>query len=232
MQLSFVLIDNWISLTPKEANTKFMQLDKKLNSLQSYSIKVTQRTFQNYTTQKSAFQYVGFVHKNDKNFRTLLMGIYTIQNNKYKLNIDTTNKIILISDPTQEQPEMTMFSAQNEKMLEACKTIKSKNENKKEYISLTYSEKTKFKTTDLIFTEDGLPVSIKLFLNYAVAQKKDAKTEKPRIEMEYTEHNLKTKFSEAEFSEKKYIQVLNSKIVPTAAYQTYIIKDLRIQSKK
>jgi hypothetical protein len=237
--LLFVLLNfsfsksEWITLSPKQANEKFMQMNSKLDEVNSFIVGVTHRTFQNYETTKWAFQYDGYVKKQGKNYRSLLMGLQTIQNEKYKIVMDTVKQIILVSSPT-EQIDLGNYAAQNEKMLEACKEIKTKTEPERTLFQFAFNEKMPYSKSELAFNKDMLPHYIKIYLNRQVKVKVDGveKMEKPRVEINYTNYNKNAKITSGEFSEKKYFTEVNSKLQLTEMYKSYMIKDLRVKTSK
>jgi hypothetical protein len=232
LSLSFTKSE-WKVLSAKEANTKFAELNSKINELSSFTVSVSHRTFENYETTKWAFQYDGYVKKQGNNYHSLLMGLHTIQNEKYKLVMDTSKHIILVSLPS-EQVDLGNYTAQNEKLMSACKEIKMKTEPEKTIFHFVFNEMMMYSKSELSFNKELLPLSIKIYLNKQVKVKKDGveKLDKPRVEVNYTNYIKNVKFSANEFSEKKYFREVNSSFIPAEAYKDYTIKDLRLKTSK
>lgn len=220
-------------LTPKEANARFSDLNRKLGEQTAFSVNVIHRTFQNYQTTQWAFQYDGYIHKLGKSYHSLLMGIHTIQNEKYRIVLDTTKHIMLVSSPSEEI-DLGNYAAQNEKMLQACKEIKTKTDTDKTLFHFTFGSKSPYSKSELAFNKEHMPLYIKIFLNKEVKVKKDGveKLEKPRIEVNYTNYTKNQKIGAAYFSEKKYFTESSSGLQLTEAFKDYTIKDLRVKTSK
>lgn len=224
---------DWVSITPKEANDAFIEINNEINSIPSFSVNVIQRTFQSHTTTKWAFQYEGFVRKEGNNYHTLLMDLHTIQNNKYKIIVDTVKKIILVSNP-DKQVDFGSISPQTEKALESAMKVRHKTDHEKYHMEFTYPDSYPYHKIDMIYNKSKFPVSFNLFLNKSITSKSGSTevTDKPRIEINYNDFKKEQKFAKTEFSEKKYFTEVNNKITLSQRYKTYKLKDLRVQTQK
>ena len=83
-------------INEKEAAAIFKKIADWFKDTDKFTVNTEFKTFKSHETITPYETLTGFVKKQGRLFHSYLMGIHTIQNEKYQLMIDTTNKIISV----------------------------------------------------------------------------------------------------------------------------------------
>ena len=88
---------NWTNATKEEVAKEFEVINSWCRNTPAYSMIVTHTSYEDHTTTIPYETMSGYFKKENNNYHSYLLGIHTIQNAKYRVVVDTSNKIILIA---------------------------------------------------------------------------------------------------------------------------------------
>jgi hypothetical protein len=202
----------------REVNTAYAKAS-------SMSMQIQYKLYTNYISVTPYESSAGEFVKQNNNYYSSLLGITTIQNNKYKLSISDNEKTIIVSDPhaSEKSPSVPQIDS----MLAKCSSSELKTEANGYKNCILHFEKNPFSEFDRIEIEintDHFVSKLVMFYREAVTLDEtnpSLKKEKPRLEISYSSITAHPVFAEDQFSEKKYISADGKKIALTPSFATY-----------
>lgn len=230
----FIIQENkWEEISISDMTNNIKKIEDFYKNTSSYSLKITHKTFKSHTETKVEDFSNGFFIKDAKNnYHSYSLGIHTIQNAKYKLTIDSTNKSILVSDPDKAFTKEVKVSELKD-FLKICTAIKKYNGEKNDYYKFEFGKTGTYKAYEIIVNENWQITKIKIYFNTEVlsdpSNEKSAKT-KPRGEILFTDY--KTGIIpdyKKYFDESQYITVKNNEFNPTEKFKGFTVYDLRVK---
>lgn len=170
-------------------------------------------------TKKGSFK------KSGKNILSSLIGITTIQNERYMWMIDNENKVIVVSKP-KISFDMTMISS-IDSMLKVCSSVDFKELSKKEHsYQLNFNKNSdNYKSISVIYNADTYflnNITISFREPVLTDVNNEASVKKiPKLKIQYSNINTKPNLSSISFSEQKYFEVKDQKIFGKGQYKEY-----------
>lgn len=208
----------------------FEKMNNWFKNTPAYSMKVTHASYENYTTTVPADRAVGYFKKDKNNYHSFLIGIHTIQNNDYKIVIDTAQKIMLVASP--DQLVWNSYTTDNYiYLLQECSAIKVTTIGTDKKYRLEYKEGP-LACYEIVVDADGLLKEVVSF--YAKAIKKDENDKnspkvKPRIVITFSGYEKKPVFNyKKDFDESCYFIKKGSKVIPVERYKKFKFSDQRL----
>lgn len=189
------------------------------------SMDITYQYFSSYTSNTPSQTSYGTIKRNGKCFYNKILNTESLLNEDYYINIDHTNKIILLNNPVNTLPNnglpikldgyFNLYSSikKDETDKENIKYIFGMASGNIEEVNISFSRKTFLVKKIVVFYRHGL-----LYTN---------EKEKPRIEITY--RNVKTDpfFPAGFFSEKRYLSFDGNIRSPGAAFKGYRFYDYK-----
>lgn len=196
-----------------------------------YSLAVTHASYEDYTTKTAVEKSSGYFKKEKNNYHSFLIGIHTIQNSQYKIVIDTTQKIIMVSNPDQ----LTWLAYTQEDyqaMLKNATATRMNKTGRYTFYRVELPEYNPVGAYEFLVDEKGLMREISWYYNREVKKDEndDASRVKPRMGISFSDYKEDISFNYADtFSEALYFEKKNNKLVLTEKYAAFKLLDQRIQ---
>ncbi len=234
-QIGFSQNNGWKTIS-KDEMKKQMLITKNWNqSTSSYSVDITHISYEDYTSVLPYEKIKGYLHKSKNCYNSSVIGIQTIQNEKYKIYIDTSSQYIAITN-AEIDLEAPLYETYSEAMLDQCKLIKMQEINGTKKLRLEFLSNSSISACELGINKDGSYNKIIIFYADAIKQDEsdsDEKAKKPRVEIQFSNYILNPSYSSTEFSEQEYF-TLGKTNLPTATpkFKSFKIQDQRIKPTK
>lgn len=231
---SFVLPgQDWETITVEDMTKEIKSIEDFYKGTSAYSIKVTHKTFKNYTTSVMEDQSNGYFIKDAKNnYHSFAMNIRTVQNGKIKITIDSLNQNILISEPDKSFTKEVKVSELKD-LLKVCSKIKKMDSEETDKYRFEFEKSSTYSAYEIWTNSDHRIKKLVLFFSIELPSdpddEKSAKT-KPRAEIDFS--NYKTGITpvyKTWFDETKYVILKNGIYEPTEKYKKYIVYNLKVE---
>ncbi len=222
----------WQIIDVKIAAKELKDLQASYAKITNYSIRINYRTFDTKNGDDIHDKSNGYMIKSGTNTKSRLLGIYSVQNDKCRITIDSAKKTIQVSNPfTFKDPGFSLRDYF--KILSFCKTVKKITENN----VIGYRFETKNKAgliAQEIFIENGITKEVNAYYanEHFYRENNDLKKEVvyPRLNVVFSDFNPKIKLAPSEFSIDNIIDFSNSKKLKlTLNYKGYKLIDGRIK---
>lgn len=189
----------------------------------NYSATVTHALYSNYNAQTADESYSGFYRHNKLKEHSILMGIETIQNEQFKVVIDTNSKLVMVYNtiPMANNPGIEIISA-----LKLCRSIHVNDKGAESRIELDFQDNQYPLSKMVIAIVDHRLTVLEMWHNEAITDE-NGEIIKPRTKVSYTDYQENKKFSAKEFAIGHIVELKNSAITPKAEFSLYRIMDLR-----
>jgi hypothetical protein len=176
----------------------------------------------------------GYYYKQKNNYHSLLMGVETMQNEKYHITVDTSENIIVVANPVK-----TFFNAaatiDMESALAFCSSIRITEGAKEDIYRLGFnSERFEYSSIDISVDKyDHYIRKVTLYWKEGVSlndeeEEKGIKN-KPRVEIDYVPEKRKSASLSKEFSETPYFSMQQGKLIPASKFKGFKIMDQRVR---
>jgi hypothetical protein len=221
--------ESWekIEITDFEVNTK--QVAEFYNGLTKFSVNITHASYKGHSTLVAHEKMSGYFKRDGKNYKSSMMGILTIQNEKAKIVIDTMGKTILVAHPDSFEPSdvITLEYIQGKKNL---KSTTKKTEDKAVRYKLEYTS-GKYSACEILFSNEGaINEIVFLFRESFRVNPIDENSEmaSPKAIISYKDLKKNPVFDKAEFDISNYINLpVKGEPVGVKNYKEYKIVDTR-----
>jgi hypothetical protein len=222
----------WKVITKEKAKSFIVSMRAWIDKHPDYSVNLNYYSYKNYTDQTPFDKSIGYLKRSGENVNSFAIGIKNIQNETYRLAVDTARKIILVAYPRKGNKSVgDIDTAQLMNKVEKFSSFSTAEES-----GLRVEFKTKVNIGSIeIFT--GKNGEIKKMIWYYASRVTNAdETDKasndvslPKVEVIYSNYNLNISFDyKKEFDEKQFFTLKDKIFVPTQKYKDYQIKDTRI----
>lgn len=219
------------SFSKEEMGGVFEKTNSWFRLTSSYQLDVTHASYENYTTPVPFEKSTGYFKKEGSNYHSMLLGIHTIQNSKYKIVIDTAERIIAVANPdqltwlsyTQEDYKVLLKNATDTRMSKTGRYC---------FYRVELPESNPIGAYEFLVDEKGLAREINWYYNREVKKDPDDNTSvvKPRMSISFSGYKESPSFNYQEtFSETPYFEKNNNKLVLTKKYGTFKLLDQRIK---
>lgn len=197
-----------------------------------YSMKVKHASFDDYSTTIPSDISTGYFIKSKHNYHSFLLGIHTIQNDRFKIVIDSSGKDLFISYPNTSV--WTEYDSATWSMnLDECNFLKFKESQIGKTFRMEFSEEDELSAYEFTLAKDGRLLQSICFYQEIQTENEDGQTihRKPKLTITYSEFKFsvsaETKF---EFDENKYITKSGDNFIPSLKYKEYHLIDQRVRT--
>jgi hypothetical protein len=221
----------WTDISQKEFDAAMKSSGDFYKDKEHYSVKVVHTSYRGHESVTPYEQINGYYRYDHGLYHSFLTGVHTIQNNKYRIVIDTVANSILVGDPiakrADEISEINYFNSMKDvKRFLSCAVGTGVR------YRLEYNQKPLYEAYETEFSTNGMMIEMTIFYRkeYAI-NPNDANSPKakPKLKITWTEFSEKTVFAADEFSTQKYFTESNGKLTPTPKYKGYRITDVRVK---
>lgn len=203
----------------------------------NYSFDIKYSSYKNHNGSELTEITSGYYKRSGKNYVSDAVGIKTIQNDRLRMIIDTSEKTIAISDPGTLSPSIQSSEELN-KLLENVKSLRKRVVNKNLTYRIDFRKNEIYEAYEFSVSEKGRLE--KLVYYYSEQTEKDyddnnrpVETKiKPRLDILFFNYLVSSKTNESEFNDNSIVLAANSRVSLINKYKNYTLKDYRVQGKK
>jgi hypothetical protein len=217
------------------AKDDFAKINQAYVTNSKMTMKTSYELFQNKETKNVFQKEIGEIKRDGNLQYTKLGDIETIRSKEYNVIVDHEDKNIsvlgLSADPNSLDEKTYMIDL--EKALKSCAKVEfnKENNNQNSYdLELPASEYSEIK---IIFNSKTFLLE-KMVLYYSELQnledKQDGLKERPRLEITYSDIDLRPRFSGSEFTYNKFIEKNGGKLNCKSPFKDYILYDNSIDN--
>ena len=228
---AFVSKAQTVNIEKDEMINVFERINSWFVNTPSYSVTVTHASYEDYTTKNPFERSTGSFKKQDKNYHSFLMGMHTIQNNKYKVVVDTSSRKILVADP--DQLAMMTYSTDDYKgLLKECKQIKKTKTGRYTFYRMELPAGSAIGAYEFLVDEDGLAREVIWYYNREINKDEDDSHSKvkPRLSISFSDYRKNPVFSDDVFSEEEYFKINDNKLMVTTKFHGFNLSDQRLKN--
>lgn len=205
----------------------------------NYSFDLKYTSYKSHTSNEIVESSNGYYKRFGSKYKTEAVGMKTIQNEKVKIIVDTTDKIIALTNPGTLSPNI-QNTEDLVKLLENVKALMKKSFNKSTLYRIDFRKNELYEAYEFVVNEKGFLE--KLIYYYSEQIEKDYGNGgdelpmefkvKPRLEVVFFNYIIPAKITETEFTDKSIVLADNRKVTLLEKYKTFQIKDYRFKGKK
>ncbi len=208
----------------------FKQINSWFLNTPTYTLMVTHTSFEDYKTIVPADKSVGYFKKDRNNYHSFLLGIHTIQNKKYKVVVDSSQKIIIIANPDQLIWNNYTLN-EYDTILKMCSTIKVIEKNSDKLYRIEFDQENPLSGYEFFVSTEGILKEMVWYSNQEIKKKPadaSSETSKPRVHTVFSNYNTAPQLKyQSEFDETVYFINRNNKPIVTDRYKSYRLLDQR-----
>jgi hypothetical protein len=235
--ISFCVIFIAASASDKRINTKeASEIIKKVTDYfkdtEKFTVNLEFKSFNGHDSNAPYEVKSGVLKKQGHNFNSFVMGIRTIQNDKYQLLVDTTRRFISIRDA-----EMNMWETINSipigKSLEATQEIYLGRAELFNCLKLIPVKSSSLNYYEVQYDESYRIRNVIMKLTKQVAAE-DGKTQKyiyPKVNIKFYGYTNGTGISNDDFNLNKYVTFNGNDVSLNERYKNFKFYDLRVNDK-
>jgi hypothetical protein len=223
---------NWKTMDIKTISKELKDLQVSYSKLTTYAVTINYITYDTKSNNTIHDRSNGYMIKSGIYSKSRLLGIYSVQNEKFRVTIDSSKKVIHISNAYEaKDPGFSINDYM--KILNLCKTVKkTSGEN-----MIGYRFETKNKEgliAQELFIENGITKEVNVFYanEHFLRENNSIKKEivYPRLQVLFSNYDQNIKVSKSDFTTEKIITTGSDKklsLVP--AYKGYKLIDGRVK---
>jgi hypothetical protein len=201
------------------------------DSKKHYAVRITHTSYRGHDVVTPYETREGYYRFDNGSYHSLLLGVHTIQNKKYRIVIDTVAKTMLVGDPVAKRADEISEINYANSMKDVKRFLSCAVAAGVRY-RLEYNEKPMYEAYETKFNTSGMMTEMTVFYRkqYAI-NPNDANSPKakPKLKITWSDLNEKVVFATDEFSSEKYFTEVNKKLTPTSKYKGYRITDVRVK---
>jgi hypothetical protein len=221
----------WTTIDKKEMSEVLSRISEWYKNTSSYSLTVTHTSYENYTTTIPFEKRTGYFKKDKNNYHSNMLGFNTIQNENYKIVVDTSNNAILVSNPDKSIGNAYTLN-DYERILNLCSEIKkSVGLNNETHFRLELKQGHNISYYEYIVDAEGFLKQMVWYYDKEVWKNVDDKNSekgKPRLSVAFSGYTKNSTHAKNEFDASKFIIKKENKIVLTEKYKGFRLYDQRI----
>ncbi|MBI4929916.1 MAG: hypothetical protein HY841_04075 [Bacteroidetes bacterium] len=234
--MSFFPERAWKNITRDEFEKASTLLESFYSKYTILSMTVTHASYKNYTTEVPYEQVTGYFRMNKNSYHNFLMGVETLQNEKFKITVDSSRKLILVKNPDNLGEggikDIVKFNYElSHSYITGYKTTDVKSGK---IYRAEFNEKLPYTAYEMDISDEGLLRQLVIYYREEypsdAADEKSVKT-KPRLSITYSQVNKAPIFSKDEFDHNKYITVSSKGFLPANKFNDYKVEDLRVTDR-
>lgn len=222
----------WKVITKEKAKDLITVMRTWTDKHPDYSVNLNYYSYKNYTDLSPFDKSVGYLKRNGENVNSLAIGIKNIQNATYRLAIDTARKIILIGNP--RKGGKSVGDIDTSQLMNKVEKFSSFSNADESGLRVEFKKNSNIGSIEIHTGKTGEIKKIVWYYatrvtNIDETDKENNDASLPKVEVIYSNYNLKVSFDyKKEFDEKQFFTVKDKIFVPTQKYKDYKIKDTRI----
>lgn len=224
----------WIDISKDETRKMLQDMSNAYLATPSFSMQVNQASFIGHKSEVIHDEATGKFYKNNKSYVSQLLGLQTIQNEKLKIVIDSTNKMMAINNsdrsfkaiPSIEDLDQSLFFVSDVKKLISNGLV---------FYSLRFKENFTYTKIDFVLTTDFFIKEMVMYFSDDLPinpdDEENSAKSKLKYKVTYTGIRKNIQIKPEMFSETHYLTYNTSqkKYILNERYKKYKLQDLRIK---
>lgn len=230
--LSFKIVSGWQDIQPDAAAKELITLNKNIVKNERYSFNVKYTSYKEHEETRPYESQSGKVIKDGIYMYSKLNGALTIQNKDVRVVVDSLKQFIKITDPL-EGPEPNFNVGDYVKVLNVCKSVKRKEEEK----TIAYRFEPKagkgIVAQEIYLTENFLKKSVIYYVNENNIRENNqiiTQTVYPRLEIVISDFKKLEKVDKSIFNIENIISINKKEITAKEKYKTFKLFDGRYKN--
>lgn len=216
--------------TDKRAWIELQKVRDHYAHLENYSVSLTYKVFKGHTSPEMMEIEQGRFETSPQGSRYVLGDLELIRNGKYFLSVDKANREMDVA-PLTDQKTMPVFIdfGQMDSMMRKYDMVSQLPMLEGTYgLRFDFSKNlfAEFERIDIRYLPSGDLTKAVLYYRQTADMYGNEEVFKPRLEVDYLQHNYRAEFARDHFSEAKYFTMNDGKIDPKPNYRTYKIYSL------
>lgn len=218
---------SWNAASLEQYEEHCKKISENYERLKSYSVLIQHSSFQGQNENSPlADQSEGFIKKEGIKFHSYLSGVRSVQNERIRVSVDTSQKILLLSEPEDltKNEVVTNNWKITRKNIKGClqKKIQDKTVYRVECISGPVLG------IEMIVNASNLIDEITILYRSEYFSEQLNKSVRPMLKIKYSQFTENPRFEKNDFSTEKYITIdKKGQIIPTQEYFSYKLIDTR-----
>ena len=219
---------SWETTTKENFKSMLDEVSNFYKNQTHYSFDIRHSSFKDKNDTQPFESSNGYMKKSGNSYHSLLMGVQTIQNNRYKVSVDKINEMIMFSDAEEllspwdeynKEGSMEMVMKVEKRMLNSGDVQYKAIYQDGLGVDYLIIEKNKAGWTNelIICYEDRLYEDQETRIQEKVA---------PMVKVKYTNFT-QDKVGPSEFDVSKFVLINGKSVTPTSAYQNFSFYDAR-----
>lgn len=204
-----------------------------------YYFKLKYASYKDYVSKEPIESSEGYYKRAAGKYITEAMGIKTMQNSAMKVEIDTADKIITVTDPGNLSPAMAS-AEEMEALLDNIKALKKIKHLKSISYRIDFNKNDQYEAYEFTVSDKGMIERVSYYYTEQTERKDNGITNKkiteikmkPRLEISFSGYQVPAKYIESEFSEESIFIKDRTKLKLTSMYKDFRILDYRLQTRK
>lgn len=231
----FFVVADASATARKITSAEAAQIVKKLGDwykdTDKYSMDIEIKSYKDYSSEVVHESQTGFARKSGKNFHSLMMGTHTIQNEKYRITIDSARNFMSIKDA-----EMNMWENINpvilQNYLNESSTITLTEMENSSMMKIVPPVNSSLKQYELTYDKNFRIINIKMEMQKEETSEdgRSSYTISPKITFQFKNYTNGSKINPKEFLTETYVK-LGPEIVANKEYSKFEFFDLRVKDK-
>lgn len=228
----------WLASDKTEVIAAYRNACNWFMNTQSYAFEIKYTSYKTHTSNEIIESSIGYYKRSEKKYITDAVGIRTIQNEKIRMVIDTTDKVIAVSNPSSLTPGIQNADELN-KLFDNVKTLRKKTILKSVTYRIDFKKNELYEAYEFTVGEKGYLEKLvycyseQIEKDYGDGENEKQKETKikPRMEITFYNYLVPAKVNESEFTDRSIVLAANNKVSLINKYKTYTLKDYRLQGK-
>lgn len=237
--VSTAQVGAWEVATKTEMIVAYQKTWTWFTNTQNYAFKLKYTSYKDFVSKEIIESSEGYYKRLGNKYKTEAVGIKTIQNEKVRIIIDTTDKLITVLNPSKLNPALT-DAKDLEVMLDNVKALKKRKIGKSVCYRIDFITNELYEAYEFTINDKGLLESLVYYYSEQIEEDdgdgqylSPLKTKvKPRLEVLFSNYQAPVTISESEFQEKSIVLNDKQKINLLDKYKAFQLKDYRYQTKK
>lgn len=223
----------WKTISKEEFLKVLEKVEKLYRTGSSYSVEVSHASFKDYATKTVHDKSTGYFIKDSKNnYHSYLMGIHTVQNEKYKVVADSAKKSIMVSG-RDASLDKAMNPVDFSKSMEKCTAIKYYVSGTNTLYRVEFSKNYPYNAYEMETDADAQVKKLILYFNSELPldpNDKNSKKSKPRVEITFSNYKKNAAVSYSEhFDHSKYILQKQGKWIAAGKFKDCKVMNLIVK---
>lgn len=221
-----------VLISQEEFKEALQGIGKFYNETESYRFNVYYASYKGHESVTPFEESNGYILKSGTKFYAEMLGVKTIQSDKYMVTIQPEGNQLIINNAQTSFNNGYNMDDLTKGLSKTTKIEKTILGNSTSYF-IYYKEPSPTSYTEIAINKMGFIEKISIYYSKKIDWENDeGKTisSQPKLEIKYTNFQKNMTISSKEFDLSKYIEISQTEVKPSVHYKDYEFIDLRIKN--